>query len=346
MLSRVKVLGGVLLIVALISILVLDLGDAGSIADAPSFPGARAARVAASNTPVRREPTATIAKSNVSNCHNDPRKEKDTRRYLSPPTARGTALLYSFPGSGNTWLRLLLDWSTNVYSGSVYNDKSLFGILPGEKHCDSSVSVVKAHPHLQSFKDFTSVEHLPKKCAALHLPVKKIIFLIRDPYDAIWSEFQRKRARGRHNQGLSKRIFHQPAMVHRWKSVYRDLAQKYVAQFQEVDKFRANGAEVLVVRFEELANLTRRVDVLERAIRFLSLEQRRDASCAFALAESPVAHRSIERLKKKRRRSGTAEYMTKNDAYSNKTHVCNIWKVLGKFASENGYKTFGRDCDF
>lgn len=113
-----------------------------------------------------------------------------------------------------------------------------------------------------------------------------------------------------------------------------------------MDKFRSNGSEVLIIRFEELANSTMRVDVLERVLYFLSLEKRRDASCAFALAESPVAHRSIERLKKKRRRSAI-EYMTKNDAYSSKSDVCGIWKILGKFAAENGYKQFGgHDCDF
>ena len=83
-------------------------------------------------------------------------KDPDSRRFLtinnnsinqwSPP------LLYSFPGSGNTWVRLLIDWSTGVYSGSFYYDKSLLPILPGEIKCDRSVSVIKVHPNLQSYK--------------------------------------------------------------------------------------------------------------------------------------------------------------------------------------------------
>ena len=83
-------------------------------------------------------------------------KDPDSRRFLvinnnsisqwSPP------LLYSFPGSGNTWVRLLIDWSTGVYSGSFYYDKSLLSILPGEIKCDRSVSVIKVHPTLQSYK--------------------------------------------------------------------------------------------------------------------------------------------------------------------------------------------------
>ena len=41
-------------------------------------------------------------------------KDKDKRL---PP------LLYTFPGSGNTWGRLLIEYATGIYSGSVYNDK-------------------------------------------------------------------------------------------------------------------------------------------------------------------------------------------------------------------------------
>ena len=59
-------------------------------------------------------------------------KNVDTREYIyddiySPP------LLLSFPGSGNTWLRLLIEYSTATYSGSIYGDKTLFKILPGER---------------------------------------------------------------------------------------------------------------------------------------------------------------------------------------------------------------------
>lgn len=52
-------------------------------------------------------------------------------------------LLYSFPGSGNTWCRLLIEWSTGIFTGSMYDDKSLINILPGESHCDLKVSAVK-----------------------------------------------------------------------------------------------------------------------------------------------------------------------------------------------------------
>lgn len=49
-------------------------------------------------------------------------------------------------GSGNTWLRYLLQQATGIYTGSVYKD---FGLLksgfPAESICNSSVLVVKTH---------------------------------------------------------------------------------------------------------------------------------------------------------------------------------------------------------
>ena len=51
-------------------------------------------------------------------------------------------LLYSLPGSGNTFVRLLLE-SHGIRTGSVYTDHSLLGVLPGERGCDG---IVKAHP--------------------------------------------------------------------------------------------------------------------------------------------------------------------------------------------------------
>ena len=55
-------------------------------------------------------------------------------------------MLYTFPGSGNTWMRLLLEYATGIYTGSIYNDSTLVDILPGEKACNNRVSVIKIHP--------------------------------------------------------------------------------------------------------------------------------------------------------------------------------------------------------
>ena len=65
-------------------------------------------------------------------------------RFLSPP-GRVTALA-SFPGSGNTWTRHLIQQLTGLATGSVYRAPTLAcGGFPGESRQDGSVVVVKTH---------------------------------------------------------------------------------------------------------------------------------------------------------------------------------------------------------
>ncbi|XP_055606932.1 WSCD family member AAEL009094 [Uranotaenia lowii] len=91
--------------------------------------------------------------------------------------AGGLTALVSFPGSGNTWLRYLLQQSTGIYTGSVYKD---YGLLksgfPAENIANSSVLVIKTH------------EWGPNAWA----PYSKAILLIRDPEKAILAEFNRQ----------------------------------------------------------------------------------------------------------------------------------------------------------
>uniref|UniRef100_A0A182J434 Sulfotransferase domain-containing protein n=1 Tax=Anopheles atroparvus TaxID=41427 RepID=A0A182J434_ANOAO len=87
------------------------------------------------------------------------------------------AALVSFPGSGNTWLRYLLQQATGILTGSVYKD---YGLLksgfPAESVANSSVLVVKTH------------EWGPNAWA----PYTKAILLVRDPERAILAEFNRQ----------------------------------------------------------------------------------------------------------------------------------------------------------
>lgn len=99
------------------------------------------------------------------------------RASSSGSKGRELTALVSFPGSGNTWLRYLLQQSTGIFTGSVYKD---YGLLksgfPAENIANSSVLVVKTH------------EWGPNAWA----PYGKAILLIRDPEKAILAEFNRQ----------------------------------------------------------------------------------------------------------------------------------------------------------
>ena len=94
--------------------------------------------------------------------------------------------LVSFHGSGNTWLRYLLEQSTGILTGSIYCDKILKSTFPGESVVSNNVIAVKTH-HADS-------RSLPKD---VQITMKqelydKAIVLVRDPYDAILSEANRR----------------------------------------------------------------------------------------------------------------------------------------------------------
>ncbi|XP_068623422.1 WSCD family member AAEL009094 [Battus philenor] len=96
-------------------------------------------------------------------------------RLRSPPLPYAVALV-SYPGSGNTWLRYLLQQVTGIVTGSIYMDYGLrVHGFPAENVTDGTVLVVKTHeaPPLETDK------------------FKSAILLIRNPRDAILADFNR-----------------------------------------------------------------------------------------------------------------------------------------------------------
>ncbi|KAI5726149.1 hypothetical protein M8J77_024499 [Diaphorina citri] len=97
--------------------------------------------------------------------------------YIERPEGRPIIGLVSFPGSGNTWLRYLLQQATGVYTGSVYMDYGLFkNGFPGEMITNESVSVVKTH----EWGPYTRNKF------------GRAVLLIRSPGDSIVAEFNRR----------------------------------------------------------------------------------------------------------------------------------------------------------
>ena len=90
---------------------------------------------------------------------------------------------------------MLIEYATGVYSGAVYSDMKLAKVLPGEVECSQHVSVVKAHPHTHAAQGLLTgrFESDFNKCSRGNVKkFDKVILLIRDPFDSIWSEYQRR----------------------------------------------------------------------------------------------------------------------------------------------------------
>ncbi len=94
--------------------------------------------------------------------------------------------LVSFHGSGNTWLRYLLEQASGIYSGAIYCDPSLKTTFPGEGIAGGSVVVVKTHQ-----TDSLKLPILVQVSSGKEV-YDKAILLVRDPFDALVSEANRR----------------------------------------------------------------------------------------------------------------------------------------------------------
>lgn len=105
---------------------------------------------------------------------------KDNGCHFIDGKRRGITALASFPGSGNTWVRTLLEKATGVCTGSYACDMSLrYAGFTGEGIQSSNVIVVKTHEGKPHWGKFDSA-----------------IVLVRNPLDAIVSDWNRYVANG------------------------------------------------------------------------------------------------------------------------------------------------------
>ena len=128
-------------------------------------------------------------------------------------TGLPSVALVSLPGSGNTWVRGLLEKATGVCSGSVFCDKVLrAGGMCGEGIRGGSVLVTKTHDTKLQWTGLRYTNGARSEKRPFH---DAAIVLIRNPFRAIVSEWNRQNAkrvthqqqRNSHTKFLDKPIF-------------------------------------------------------------------------------------------------------------------------------------------
>eukprot|EP01038_Epipyxis_sp_PR26KG_P007781 gene7781-10570_t len=290
---------------------------------------------------------STFGKSSVSLSRAQCKSRYGVRTYLEDSERRLPPMLYTFPGSGNTWCRLLIEYTTGIYTGSVYNDDSLLQALPGEFTCNWKVSAVKVHPHTHPFEElrlgtFPSDNNKCKRGGIKGF--QRAILLIRNPFDSIWSEYQRRLTQS-HVKGIKKDGFD----WHRWQANAAALSNSYYNMWHihhmGIEKFFQRD-DILYLKYEDLKNKETRIQTMKKVADFLRINSNNQQhknidferlECAFILAESKQAHRSIDPNEKD-------SFMTKEIAYRQEI-VCRMWKLFGGYASKHGYTPWANmDC--
>ncbi|XP_013145787.1 PREDICTED: WSCD family member AGAP003962-like [Papilio polytes] len=182
-----------------------------------------------------------------------------------PPLPFAIALA-SYPGSGNTWLRYLLQQTTGIITGSVYLDYNLRSNgFPAENISDGSVLVVKTH------------QYPPKTLEQF----ESAVLLIRNPRDAILAEFNRHNSG--HTGNAPKSAFEIPALKRLVWFPYFSTQLRDWEYFHNLWLTKFPG-QVYIVFYEALLTDTRKT--LLGILNFLNITVTEDdMNCALANKE-------------------------------------------------------------
>lgn len=242
-------------------------------------------------------------------------------------------LITSFNGGGSTWVRLLIEAATGLYTGSIYHQtKDLLGsIFPsGTSPCDKSMVAIKALPgNLEMCgKRHFCVQYGWREVRKCHQggvrEFKKTIFVARDPLHSIYAQFQRDVTAKM--DGVIREL--SDNIVTEWPERAIELATIIKNHWQDriyPTMLKSDGWNFLVLKFENLVNPETRNSELRKIPEFFDLP-RDDAreSCAFELSDIPGLHRQS---------SINVKMMMRNKP----ALACKLWDLLKDYARNMSY---------
>lgn len=197
--------------------------------------------------------------------------------------------LSSYPSSGNTWLRYLIEGTTGYFTGSMYNDVTLSnkGFYGEGVHFQSQITVaIKSHGYTTG-PSARKILDEPESTRMLSNHFKELnstaILLIRNPFKAIIGH--RHLDEGGHTGHASPKSF-----VGRGWNHFVSVKIRHWEYFY-TDWIKSKEAKILVVHFENLIdnlewNLLRILDFLD----FESDQQR--LQCVLRNAEGQFHRRA------------------------------------------------------
>ena len=137
----------------------------------------------------------------------DPECGKFRTRFTVRHSLPARALI-SYPGSGNTWTRYLLEAATGVFTGSVFNDKTIFKAGHyGEMadFMDGTTILQKTH-HRAVYTKFYDKKDLSWRKNQINIFGGRAVLVIRNPYEAILSYWNFKKTQSHTKTVASKSL--------------------------------------------------------------------------------------------------------------------------------------------
>ena len=271
-----------------------------------------------------------------------------SRVHVDPDDANVTArMLWSSPGSGASWLRVLLELATGRSTNSVYyRDRHEKQAFCRQDHVCNSV-LVKSHSAVTADCQ-GELERRPR------------LLLVRHPYGAIWSEYQRVAAatQQQHNHrpavngsGHNSHI----ASINTLQIVHLQYLLVHAKNWQTVtSQQRAFAASAPLnsshwLFYEDLTDSRQQVAALRSAARFVgSNVVDRRLACAFSNSEDAQLHRprgfsAAEALAaaEKERAQAASKRRRAPTATAEKTVHDSIWEIVHAEAEYFGFTKSG-----
>ena len=184
---------------------------------------------------------------------------------------------------------------------------------------------------------------------------ERAILLIRNPYDAIWADYQRFLSHS-HSGRISIAAFNWQQWLRYSLQEVQEYVQMWTNDYAKI-KLHFKPTDYMFLKYEQLQNTTIRKSELRSVVDFIGIELNKRRSgepfnssvkvtdeqleCAFVLADSNSTHRNMVPSAEGRE----AAVMTKERAYT-KPLVCCMWAMFGAIASEVGYTPYrNADCE-
>ncbi|KAF8057273.1 Wscd1 [Scenedesmus sp. PABB004] len=149
----------------------------------------------------------------VLRAHRRARTDRRRRARAPPQEPRTTTALMTFPGSGNTWVRHIIETLTGYHTSSVYCDKSLQPVFTAE--CDDSYMWDKS---------------IAVKTHMFSCWWKRAVVVIRHPLRAIMGDYQRLRTGKSHTGVVDPKLWDWDD----WYALSTRQCLKWTAHFQRI----------------------------------------------------------------------------------------------------------------
>lgn len=290
--------------------------------------------------------------------------EEHRKTYLnhkSPP------YIISYGGSGNTFLRLYIEYLTGFYTGSVYPSSGFlkdYHGFEGEGNVGSEVIAIKIHPiniDLNKFEQLLNGTPINIEKKILNtIPLEKnetakVIYLIRNPWKAtfalynfkyFWHSKKRKEKISPHTSTILKRA----NSIKFQMRFFNDYFKLWASQVKFIHLHRklsqnSNSKDFIIVKFEDLVNTDIKIkeQQIRRVLNFLINSDKLDTKkiiekflCFWEVGEDDFRMDSIHRKVSNEIKDKVLDI---NYLYNlfNDSIICKLWKSIEDEAIEFGY---------